>query len=54
MSNHYGGLGGGHYTAYAKNNEKWYDYNDSSVRACSSSNIGGSGAYMLYYMRKDE
>ena len=35
VSNHYGGLGGGHYTAYAKNNGKWHDYNDSSVRACS-------------------
>ena len=32
VSNHYGGLGGGHYTAYAKNNGKWYDFNDSSVR----------------------
>ncbi len=24
ISNHYGGLGGGHYTAYAKNGEKWF------------------------------
>jgi ubiquitin carboxyl-terminal hydrolase 4/11/15 len=30
VDNHYGGLGGGHYTAYAKNHEsgKWYDYDD--------------------------
>lgn len=29
VDNHYGGLGGGHYTAYAKNfvDEKWYDFN---------------------------
>ena len=29
VDNHYGGLGGGHYTAYAKNmvDEQWYDYN---------------------------
>ena len=29
VDNHYGGLGGGHYTAYAKNfyNEGWYEYN---------------------------
>lgn len=29
VDNHYGGLGGGHYTAYAKNfdNGKWYEYN---------------------------
>lgn len=24
ISNHYGGLGGGHYTAYGKNRGKWY------------------------------
>lgn len=24
VSNHYGGLGGGHYTAFAKNKDKWY------------------------------
>ena len=29
VDNHYGGLGGGHYTAYAKNfvNQGWYEYN---------------------------
>lgn len=29
VDNHYGGLGGGHYTAYAKNsvNNNWYEYN---------------------------
>ena len=29
VDNHYGGLGGGHYTAYAKNfyNDGWYEYN---------------------------
>lgn len=29
VDNHYGGLGGGHYTAYAKNffDQQWYEYN---------------------------
>ena len=36
ISNHYGGLGGGHYTAYAKNDSKWYQFNDSSVHAVST------------------
>jgi ubiquitin carboxyl-terminal hydrolase 4/11 len=29
--NHYGGMGGGHYTAYAKSrvNGKWYNFDDS-------------------------
>ena len=32
VDNHYGGLGGGHYTAYAKNffDGKWYDFNGTS------------------------
>jgi ubiquitin carboxyl-terminal hydrolase 4/11/15 len=31
VSNHYGGMGGGHYTAYAKNPmfNTWFDFNDS-------------------------
>jgi ubiquitin carboxyl-terminal hydrolase 4/11/15 len=35
VDNHYGGLGGGHYTAAAKNfiDEQWYDYNGMFV-AC--------------------
>lgn len=52
VSNHYGGLGGGHYTAYAKNDGKWYEFNDSSVRAVSEDSLKGSGAYMLFYRRK--
>lgn len=53
VSNHYGGLGGGHYTAFGKNNDKWFEFNDSSVRACSEQSVCGSGAYMLFYKRKD-
>lgn len=52
VSNHFGGLGGGHYTAYAKNNGQWYEFNDSSVRGVSEGGIAGSGAYMLFYQRK--
>lgn len=51
VSNHYGSLGGGHYTAYAKNNEKWYSFNDSSVSGVDSGKVKGSGAYMLFYKR---
>lgn len=33
VDNHYGGLGGGHYTAIAKNffNKEWYDYNGAHI-----------------------
>ena len=39
ISNHFGSLGGGHYTAYTKNCllEKWFDFNDSSVSKIKAS-----------------
>uniref|UniRef100_A0A8C1XKI8 Ubiquitin carboxyl-terminal hydrolase 15 n=1 Tax=Cyprinus carpio TaxID=7962 RepID=A0A8C1XKI8_CYPCA len=41
VSNHYGGMGGGHYTAFAKNKEdqKWYSFDDSSVSPSSEEQI---------------
>ena len=54
VSQHYGSCGGGHYTAICKNNEKWYDCNDSSVSASSSSSVVSSSAYLLFYRRKDQ
>ena len=56
VSNHYGSLAFGHYTAYCKNFEtgKWYDFNDSSVSEVYNPNEVVSGAaYVLYYIRKD-
>jgi ubiquitin carboxyl-terminal hydrolase 4/11/15 len=56
VSNHYGSLAFGHYTAYCKNylTGVWYDYNDSSVSTLDNINEVVSGAaYVLYYIRKD-
>ncbi len=59
VSNHYGSLAFGHYTAYAKNFEtgKWYDYNDSSVSEVytyhGDNSVVTKDAYVLYYIRKD-
>uniref|UniRef100_A0AAR2J4K8 Ubiquitin carboxyl-terminal hydrolase 15 n=1 Tax=Pygocentrus nattereri TaxID=42514 RepID=A0AAR2J4K8_PYGNA len=41
VSNHYGGMGGGHYTAYAKNKDdgKWYNFDDSIVSPVSEDQI---------------
>ncbi|KAK3755857.1 hypothetical protein QZH41_014323 [Actinostola sp. cb2023] len=41
VSNHYGGMGGGHYTAYARNHEddQWHSYDDSSVSPISENQI---------------
>ncbi|KAG6008576.1 hypothetical protein E4U21_004216 [Claviceps maximensis] len=55
VDDHYGGLGGGHYTAYAKNfvDERWYSYNDSLVHAVSDpKSVVTSAAYLLFYRRR--
>ena len=55
VDNHYGGLGGGHYTAYAKNpaNGKWFEFDDSSVRPVSDpERVKTESAYLLFYRRR--
>ncbi|PHH58810.1 hypothetical protein CDD81_4364 [Ophiocordyceps australis] len=55
VDDHYGGLGGGHYTAYAKNfmDGRWYSFNDSSVHAVSDAgSVVTSAAYLLFYRRR--
>ena len=54
VSQHYGGTGGGHYTAVCKNIDgNWYSYNDSSVSSSSGSSAISSAAYVLFYRRKN-
>ena len=38
VSNHYGQLLAGHYTAYAKNNGIWYRFNDDHVDEVENQN----------------
>ncbi|CAI6337619.1 unnamed protein product [Periconia digitata] len=54
VDNHYGGLGGGHYTAFAKNffDQQWYEYNDSSVSKCGGRSVVTPAAYLLFYRRR--
>lgn len=55
ISNHFGGTGGGHYTAYAKNavNGKWYNLDDSCVSPLATDDpVLTSAAYMLFYVRR--
>ncbi|XP_006030470.1 ubiquitin carboxyl-terminal hydrolase 8 isoform X2 [Alligator sinensis] len=51
VSNHYGGLDGGHYTAYCKNPAKqhWYKFDDHEVSDISASSVKSSAAYILFY-----
>ncbi|NWX91968.1 UBP4 hydrolase, partial [Nothoprocta pentlandii] len=56
VSNHYGAMGVGHYTAYAKNkvNGKWYYFDDSSVSVASEDQIVTKAAYVLFYQRRND
>jgi len=56
VSNHYGGMGGGHYTAYAKNlnDGKWYYFDDSSVSTADEDRIVSKAAYVLFYARRKD
>ncbi|KAJ1666474.1 hypothetical protein EV178_002261 [Coemansia sp. RSA 1646] len=55
VCNHFGGLGGGHYTAYARSpdDEKWYEFEDSRVSEVQSpEDVKTSAAYMLFYRQR--
>ncbi|XP_055269795.1 ubiquitin carboxyl-terminal hydrolase 4 isoform X2 [Moschus berezovskii] len=56
VSNHYGAMGVGHYTAYAKNklNGKWYYFDDSNVSLACEDQIVTKAAYVLFYHRRDD
>ncbi|XP_056134354.1 ubiquitin carboxyl-terminal hydrolase 8-like [Lampris incognitus] len=51
VSNHYGGLDGGHYTAYCKNahKQRWFKFDDHEVSEISTSSVKSSAAYILFY-----
>jgi hypothetical protein len=55
VSQHYGSLGGGHYTAICKNiDNKWYSYNDSSCSETSKNQAISDAAYVIFYRRKTD
>lgn len=56
VSNHYGGLAGGHYTAFCQNyyDKKWYEFNDSTVGEVLPNRIISEAAYVLFYRRRRE
>lgn len=56
VSNHYGSLEGGHYTAYGKLQDGiWRDFDDSSVSVVThvKEHIVASSAYVLFYQRRE-
>lgn len=54
VSNHFGSLGGGHYTAFAKNPiyKNWFEFDDSRVRKISSGEVQSNAAYVLFYKKR--
>lgn len=55
MDNHFGGLGGGHYTAFCRNkvDDQWYNYDDSRVSKASAESVKNNrAAYLLFYKRR--
>lgn len=54
--NHYGGLGGGHYTAFAQNfyDDTFHNFNDANVNAMDAEALVSSSAYLLFYRRRSE
>merc|ERR1711997_293993 len=54
VSNHYGGMGGGHYTAYGKNKSDgyWHYFDDSSVTQTNEEAVVTKAAYVLFYQRR--
>jgi ubiquitin carboxyl-terminal hydrolase 4/11/15 len=54
ISNHYGSMGFGHYTAFAKNplDGNWYEFDDSRVSKRSEKDLVSCNAFVLFYKRK--
>lgn len=54
VDEHMGGLGGGHYRAYALNhlNNKWYHFDDSHVMPARATDAVNANAYLLFYRRR--
>ncbi|KAG2482980.1 hypothetical protein HYH03_018107 [Edaphochlamys debaryana] len=63
VSNHYGSMGGGHYTAYARQpcqgaaggeDGRWHCFDDSHVSPVEPDAVRSPAAYVLFYRRRAE
>jgi len=54
ISQHYGSLSSGHYTALCKNRGKWYSFDDESVSRADEKQVVNKAAYLLFYRRISE
>ncbi|ORZ34264.1 hypothetical protein BCR44DRAFT_121206 [Catenaria anguillulae PL171] len=53
VSNHYGGLDGGHYTAIVKHGGGWHYFDDSRVSKCGEDKVVTNAAYTLFYRQRE-
>ncbi|CAL0323514.1 unnamed protein product [Lupinus luteus] len=53
LTNHYGSMGSGHYTAHIKllDENKWYNFDDSHIASISEDEVNTAAAYVLFYRR---
>ncbi|KAJ1562150.1 ubiquitin-specific protease doa4 [Nowakowskiella sp. JEL0078] len=56
VSNHFGGLNGGHYTAQVRNmhRDTWENFDDSHVTQCNPESVKSRAAYILFFVRQVE
>jgi ubiquitin C-terminal hydrolase len=52
ISQHFGGLSSGHYTALCRNRGIWYNFDDERVTRASGTDVVSSAAYLLFYRKK--
>lgn len=53
LTNHYGGMGSGHYTAHIKllDENRWYSFDDSHISLINEEDVKSAAAYVLFYRR---
>jgi ubiquitin C-terminal hydrolase len=52
VSQHFGSLSSGHYTAFCRNRGNWYTFDDAHVSKGTKDQAVSSAAYLLFYRRK--
>ena len=52
VCNHSGSENGGHYWAYCKRGNEWYNFNDTTVSAISADKVISEDNYILFFARK--
>ncbi|KAL1541002.1 ubiquitin-specific protease [Salvia divinorum] len=53
LTNHYGGMGSGHYTAHIKllDENRWYNFDDNHISPINEEDVKSAAAYVLFYKR---